>query len=453
MGKYKQLIGKRFGKLTVKDYVGNSKWSCKCDCGGTKVTDTRNLTTGDTKSCGCLSAKRYDDLSGKRFGKLIVSKYIGKLFWECICDCGNIKNISAAHLKRGDTKSCGCITKYDDLSGKRFGKLTAEKYIGDRYWLCRCDCGGTKEVCSSHLKSGSVKNCGCEKVKRYDDLSGKRFGKLTAEKYVGLRNWRCKCDCGNTILAKSNNLKAGRVKSCGCLRERYSDMVGKTIGKLTLLEYKGDGKWRCSCSHCGKKNIYLEEDVDMINDSNSSCDSHPEYGLNKKHGFWNTNYSEGKMKFYKMWQGMKARCSNPNLKDYKNYGGRGITYDIKWENFLEFKKDMYLKYLYANKHLKMINPSIERVDVNGNYCKENCCFIELKNQLKNTRNVREFIATSPEGINTKEKNVAEFSDKHGLNSSHIYECLDGKAEQHKGWRFKALRKVTVKRGMIINHNN
>lgn len=336
--------------------------------------------------------------------------------------------------------------KYKQLIGKRFGKLVVKEYVGSSKWLCVCDCGGVKTTDTRNLTTGDTKSCGC--ITKYDDLSGKRFGKLTAEKYLGLRKWLCVCKCGNTIIAKSNNLKAGRVKSCGCLRERHNNFVGCTIGKLTILEYKGDGRWRCSCSCCGKNNIFLE-DVDMINDSNADCDLHAEYTKNKKHGFWNTNYSEGKMKFYLMWRNIKARCSNSNLKAYQNYGGRGISYDPRWKYFENFKKDMYFKYLYAIKQLKIKRPSIERINVNGSYYKENCCFIELTEQLKNTRRVREFIAISPEGIETKEKNVAEFSERYSLNSSRVYECLDGKAKQHKGWTFKRLRKVTLRRGTTI----
>ena len=48
------LYGKQFGKLTVVDFAGNSKWACKCECGGEAVVYTANLTRGNTKSCGCV---------------------------------------------------------------------------------------------------------------------------------------------------------------------------------------------------------------------------------------------------------------------------------------------------------------------------------------------------------------------------------------------------------------
>lgn len=211
---------------------------------------------------------------------------------------------------------------------------------------------------------------------RRKDLTGKKFTRLKVLNHHYSDGWLCECTCGNKVIISSSKLESGHTKSCGCLR--------------------------------------------------------------KKHGFQNTNYSTGTMKFYKMWQSLKARCDNSNLKCYKNYGGRGIIYDPKWKDFLEFKKDMYFKYLYAIKQIKLKNASIERMNVNGNYNKENCIFIEFTEQLKNARSVRSFIAISPDGEEFITKNVNEFSDKHNLNSSHVYECLDGKASHHKKWKFKKM---------------
>jgi len=219
---------------------------------------------------------------------------------------------------------------------------------------------------------------------KFEDLYGKRFGRLTVIAYIGDKRWLCECECGgNRSSVLTQHLKSGHTKSCGCLNTENR--------KLT-------------------KNV--------------------------KHGFWSTNYSKGKMKFYKMWQSLKARCDNPNIKDYKNYGGRGITYDPRWKDFEEFKKDMYFEYLYSVKQLKIKSPSIERIDTNGNYNKENCTFVDFSDQMKNSRAIRAFIATSPSGEVFNTKNVKEFSDKHNLNSSHVYECLDGKSKHHKKWKFK-----------------
>ena len=122
------------------------------------------------------------DLTGRRFGRLIVESlaYVKQTpsnqtipYWNCICDCGNRKVIRGTALKTGCTVSCGCFRKEvlhklksKDLTGQRFGMLTAIKYIKtDRnrhnVWLCHCDCGNNKEVTSDLLQSGHTQSCGC----------------------------------------------------------------------------------------------------------------------------------------------------------------------------------------------------------------------------------------------------------------------------------------------------
>ena len=80
---------------------------------------------------------------------------------------------------------------------------------------------------------------------------------------------------------------------------------------------------------------------------------------------------------YGSWYAMKQRCGNPNNKQYKDYGGRGITYDPKWEQFENFKLDMIEGY---EKGL-----TIDRIDNNNGYSKANCRWSTRKRQNWNKR--------------------------------------------------------------------
>jgi hypothetical protein len=62
--------------------------------------------------------------------------------------------------------------------------------------------------------------------------------------------------------------------------------------------------------------------------------------MNKKHGEFEGGKGSGSSPEYNTWLGMKARCDNPNLPDFKNWGGRGITYCVEWKKFSAFLRDM-----------------------------------------------------------------------------------------------------------------
>lgn len=84
--------------------------------------------------------------------------------------------------------------------------------------------------------------------------------------------------------------------------------------------------------------------------------------------------------FYKKWAGMKTRCYNKNELRYKDWGGRGIKVCDEWQDFDGFYKDMFATYKEGL--------SLERIDNNGNYCKENCKWIPLAEQNNNSRKSR-----------------------------------------------------------------
>lgn len=93
---------------------------------------------------------------------------------------------------------------------------------------------------------------------------------------------------------------------------------------------------------------------------------------------------ESRTRLYRIFENMKSRCNNPNNSHYSSYGAKGIK--VEWDSYKEFKKDMYESYLKHCKENGENNTSIDRIDVNSNYCKDNCKWATRVEQDHNRRN-------------------------------------------------------------------
>lgn len=149
-----------------------------------------------------------------------------------------------------------------DLTGKRFGKLVAIKYLGLRefsygkraYWLCQCDCGKQCEVSANALQAKSGARTTCTKCTKRPgrphrlpgyDLTGQVFSELTVVEYAGIDKignhcWECKCSCGETCVASTVALRTGNKRSCGHLyavKNKYYTIGDVGVCLLSSGEY------------------------------------------------------------------------------------------------------------------------------------------------------------------------------------------------------------------------
>lgn len=214
------LTGQRFGRLRVirrNEEVNNGKqkrvyWDCICDCGRGAIVSSGNLKNGHTQSCGCLHPKfSSEDLTGKQFGKLRVIKRServssgkrNRIYWDCICDCGNQVTVQGDHLRSGHTQSCGCSKQEftgEELTGKKYGRLTVKQFIGKKgnhyLWKCQCECGNISIVHASALKTGNTKSCGCLK-KEQNGKASITHGKRRTPLYTVWINMKRRCNNKN----------------------------------------------------------------------------------------------------------------------------------------------------------------------------------------------------------------------------------------------------------------
>lgn len=196
------------------------------------------------------------------------------------------------------------------------------------------------------------------------DLTGQRFGQLEVIGLSEIRNkrsyWLCNCDCGNTKIVRSDALISYKTVSCGCLKKKQD--------KINLTANHKD--------------------------------------------------NQTKEKLYHVWASMCQRCENEKSSSYRNYGGRGITVCKEWRlDYRNFKK-------WSIENGYQENLTIERIDVNGNYCPENCCWIPFCRQ---ERNQRRTIRVTIDGVT---KPLIDLAEEYGIKPS------TARKRYHVGYRQK-----------------
>lgn len=160
------------------------------------------------------------------------------------------------------------------------------------------------------------------------DLEGQKFGRLTVLRFHSYtktyqKRWLCECDCGGSAIVSSGALISGHTQSCGCLHKEF------LVNRLT--------------THGGTHE-----------------------------------------RLYTVWNNMKRRCSDPSDKKYHCYGGRGIKFCNEWNEYAKFR-EWALSNGY-DENADFGKCTLDRIDVNGDYCPENCRWVSMLVQHDNRRN-------------------------------------------------------------------
>lgn len=204
-----------------------------------------------------------------------------------------------------------------------------------------------------------------------DNLEGKKFGRLTVISLSDRRTsggnaiWLCKCDCGSETFVSSSRLKNGSTRSCGCLAKEV------TSERMKVNSYRA--------THHGSTE-----------------------------------------RLYRIWRAIINRCYNKNDTRYKDYGGRGIAVCDEWKKDYSSFREFALNNGYDPK-CKYGDCTIDRINVDGNYCPENCRFVSFLVQENNKRNNRTLTYKG------KTQTVAQWAKETGIKPGTLYSRVE------RGW--------------------
>lgn len=164
-----------------------------------------------------------------------------------------------------------------------------------------------------------------QKSGRVDDLTGRKFGRLTVIAEDGRDRhynvfWMCACECGSLHRVNGKTLRTGETSSCGCWRRE-----------------------------------------------------HTKRALHARHGHARKS---GNSATYRCWKNMLMRCLDPKNRDYRHYGGRGIGVCERWRTFDNFLADM---------GVKPNGLTIDRIDNDRGYEPGNCRWVTQGENNKNRR--------------------------------------------------------------------
>lgn len=232
--------------------------------------------------------------------------------------------------------------------------------------------------------------------------------------------------CGNEKFINKYNFKIDMLNHCGanCHENFYISYIGKVVGDYEIISYLGNYRYQVKCTKCG---ITSEASLrSLISNGNSFV-----HGIKCLKAIPNSEYKKVIMERF---QNMYQRCNNPNNTNYKHYGARGIKLEY------QYPVDLYLDFIDELKahsvKYGLKNSTFDRIDVNGNYCKENLRITTQSVQSTNTTNKILFILEKENDRVICDNSMA-FGREYNINGRAVGNVVRGQSKSANGWKLYA----------------
>lgn len=206
--------------------------------------------------------------------------------------------------------------------------------------------------------------------------------------------------------------KIDAKKTHSCSKRKY-DHTGERFGRLLVIKeaeekvvHGQQKRWICLCD-CG--NTTTVKGSNLRNGHTKSCGCLAAE-LSSQRAKNNIKHGGCYERLYSIWRGMKHRCSNPNAIHFECYGGRGISVCDEWEDYSQFKE-------WAINNGYQDDLTIDRINVDGDYCPENCRWATRQEQAINRRTTLQIT------FNNETKTLHEWSQITGISKKLLWTRL------------------------------
>lgn len=272
----------------------------------------------------------------------------------------------------------------------------------------------------------------------------------TTEKKDNRPLYKCKCGlCGNEEwFLKRKDIINGKYEHCGCGNKLEGKTFGfknnhKIIKETEKRDVTGSKIFLCVCGECNKEFKITSRRIKHNNAISCGClDNKRIAGINKERIYDTVERTPEELKFYGIYRKVKSRTSGKIDDSIKSYVEKGIKLCEEWKTFKGFKVDMWESFLEKLNKYSLSEISIDRIDPNGDYTKENCRWANYVTQAlnrdftKHPKNNPILCIRGSDEYKIITYNAKQFSRRiFGTPNCHIVDVCKGKRPQEKGWNF------------------